>query len=87
MSEPIQVVTGDGQLSTIATQVNTILNKQNDMAVDIAIIKEQHKAVPDHEARIRALESKAAKMVGAGVASGVLSGGMATIIYWALSHH
>ena len=81
MSEPIQVHTGDGGVQA------QILVTVTNISTDVAVMKEQLKAVPDHETRIRSLEAKTAKMIGAGVASGVLSGGMATIVYWALSHH
>lgn len=80
MSEPIhQVQAGDGHM------LAQILLKQGEMGTQLAVISEQLKPVADHESRIRVLESAKAKMVGAAVASGTLSGGVATIIYWALS--
>lgn len=62
-----------------------ILLKQGEMGTQLAVISEQLKIVPDHESRIRALESARAKLIGASVAAGTLSGGAATLICWALS--
>jgi hypothetical protein len=62
-----------------------ILHKQGEMGIQLAIITEQLKAFPDHEVRLRVLESARAKLTGAAVAAGTLSGGLATLIYWALS--
>jgi hypothetical protein len=62
-----------------------ILTKQGEMGVQLAVISEQLRAIPDHETRIRLLESARAKLTGAAVAAGTLSGGLATLIYWALS--
>lgn len=57
------------------------------MRIDVAVIKEQLKDVPNLESRIRALEVAKAKIIGGASAAGILSGAVATLIYWALSHH
>jgi len=64
-----------------------ILHKQGEMAMQLAVISEQLRAIPDHETRLRLLESARAKLTGAAVAAGTLSGGLATLVYWALSRH
>jgi hypothetical protein len=50
MSEPIQVHTGDGGVQA------QILITVTDIKTDMAVVKEQMKAMPDHESRIRSLE-------------------------------
>ena len=62
-----------------------ILLKMGEMGNQLAAIGEQLKALPDHENRIRGLEAAKAKLIGASAATGLLSGGVTTIVYWALS--
>jgi hypothetical protein len=49
--------------------LSQILLKQGEMGVQLAVISEQLKAVPDHEARIRALERWKYGLPLAGLAS------------------
>lgn len=75
-----------GEPLTEATAAQ-ILVELGAMKVQLAVISEQLKAVPDHEARIRRLESARSKLVGAALAAGTLSGSCATLVYWAVSRH
>lgn len=68
-------------------QIAQVLIELGKLSTDVAVIKDRLQIVSDHEARIRVLESAKAKIIGAGVASGALSGAVATIVYWALSRH
>ena len=65
-----------------------ILLKQGEMGTQLAVMNTKLDAIPDHETRIRVLESSKAKMVGAATVLGALSGsGAGAIITWALSRH
>jgi hypothetical protein len=75
------------QDSGVVALLASIGKDVSDTRTDIAVIKEQLRAVPDHENRIRLLETSKAKMIGAASAVGLLSGGVTTLIYWALQAH
>lgn len=62
-----------------------ILLKLGEISTQVAVMQETLKQIPDHETRLRALETAKAKLYGGAIAAGTLSGGVATIIYWALT--
>jgi hypothetical protein len=80
MADGQQMQPQDGMLAQIMME----LGKQS---TQLAVISEQLKGLPDHESRLRILEAARAKIIGAGVAAGTLSGAVATLIYWALQAH
>jgi len=51
-------------MTAVASQVSQVLIKQGEMAVQLAVIAEQLKALPDQENRIRTLEAGAAQQTG-----------------------
>lgn len=61
----------------IAANVATVVT-------DVAVIKEQMRQVPDHELRLRSLETARAKILGFAAGCGMLSGALTTLVYWAL---
>lgn len=61
--------------------------RQSEMVAQLAVIQEQLKAVPDHEARIRVVEASRAKMIGAAVAASAVVSGLGTWIGLAVAHH
>lgn len=69
---------GDGTLAQILLAVGG-------MQTQLAVIGEQLKAIPDHESRIRSLETARAKLYGASAAAGTISGGAVTLVTWALT--
>lgn len=64
-----------------------VFTKQVEMGAQLAVIHEQLKAIPDHEQRIRALETGRAKMTGAAVVISALVSAGATWISLAIAHH
>lgn len=82
--QPVTIQQQDG------TQAQ-ILMKLGSMEVKLATIETKLDVLTantsDHESRLRILETAKAKLYGAAVASGVLSGSVATLIYWALQTH
>lgn len=56
------------------SMIAQILLKQGEMGIQLAVISEQLKDVPDHESRLRALERFRFTIAGAAVFGGVLSG-------------
>jgi hypothetical protein len=80
----------DAQHPPIPATPVTILDvyaKQVEMGAQLAVIHEQLKALPDHEARIRVLETARAKLLGAAMAvSAIVSAGV-TWIGLGLTHH
>jgi hypothetical protein len=54
------------------------------MSTQLAVIHQQVKAIPDHESRIRELESAKAKLIGAAVAISVVLSSFGT---WVVTHH
>lgn len=77
--------------SGIQGQLAQISMKLGAMEVQLGVIDTKLSALTnsttDHETRIRALETAKAKIIGGAASAGVLSGGIATLIYWALQHH
>ena len=74
MSHPSQVqTTGDSGMLT------QILVTTTQTQTDVAVMKEQMKAVPDHEARIRSLERFKFTVAGGSFFGGLVSGGVG---YW-----
>jgi hypothetical protein len=63
-----------------------ILVKQGEMSVQLGIIHEQLKDIPDHEQRIRLLETAKARIWGAAIVLGALAGGGAGWIALAIAH-
>lgn len=83
MSSPVEH--NDGSiLGQLLVEQGKMSKEVSDTRTDVAVIKERISAIPEHERRIRTLELARAKTTGMGIAAGVLSGGMATLIYWAL---
>lgn len=66
--------------------LSQILMKQGEMGIQLAVISEQLKAVPDHENRIRVLETARAKQIGAAVAISALVSGLGTWIGIIVNH-
>lgn len=83
MSDPAQHATAPARDASM----DTMLLAMGEIKTQLAVISEQLKAVPDHENRIRVLETARAKAYGAAVASGILSSSVGGIIIWALSRH
>jgi hypothetical protein len=63
-----------------------VYTRQVEMGAQLAVIHEQLKAIPDHELRIRALESARARIWGAAITLGAIAGGGASWIALAVSH-
>lgn len=75
---------------TVPTAPVTLLDiytRQVEMGAQLAVIHEQLKAIPDHETRLRRLESFYWKFVGAALAASALSSGLITWISLAVAHH
>lgn len=87
MPDAVQQTT-DGGLQGQLAQISMELGRQS---TQLAIIGTKLDSVisnsTDHEARIRVLETSKAKIIGAASSVGLLSGGTATLIYWALQRH
>jgi hypothetical protein len=64
-----------------------VFAKQVEMGAQLAIIHEQLRTIPDHEARIRVLEAAHSKVFGAAVVLGALAGGGAGWIALAIARH
>jgi hypothetical protein len=60
--------------------LSQILLKQGEMGIQLAVISEQLKAVPDHENRLRALETARSKMLGACIGISVVISTLGTWI-------
>jgi hypothetical protein len=57
-----------------------ILLKQGEMGVQLAVISEQLKGLPDHETRLRSLEGFRWKLTGAVLVLSLLSGGAGALL-------
>lgn len=78
----------DGGLQSQLAQISIEIGKQStSLAVIGTKLDSLTSAGSDHESRIRLLEQFKGKLLGAAVSAGVLSGGVATLIYWALQRH
>lgn len=75
-------MTDDGRGEATSAQILLALGA---MQTQLAVIGEQLKAIPDHETRIRSLETARAKLYGAAAAAGLISGGAVTLVTWALT--
>ena len=75
-----QVAPAEGMLAQI-------LVKQGEMGMQLAVITEKLADLPDHEQRIRILEAAKAKVWGAAVVLGAVSGGGAGWIALAIARH
>lgn len=64
-----------------------VFTKQVEMGAQLAVIHEQLKAIPDHEQRIRALETSRAKLTGAAVVISAIVSAGGTWISLAIAHH
>lgn len=64
-----------------------VFAKQIEMGSQLAIITEQLKAIPDHEARIRVLEGAKAKLIGGAMAVSAIVSGLGTWIGAGILHH
>lgn len=64
-----------------------VFAKQIEMGAQLAVITEQLRAIPDHEQRLRVLETARAKVFGAAVVLGAIAGGGAGWIALAISRH
>lgn len=58
-----------------------------EIGVELAVIREQLKAIRDHEERIRILEASRAKLVGAALAGSAIISMLGTWIGIAVTHH
>jgi hypothetical protein len=78
----------DGGILAALGQIQQELGRQS---TQLAVITTKLDAVTnnsaDHETRIRALETSKSKIMGGASAVGLLSGGLATLIYWVLQAH
>lgn len=73
------------QLAVITTKLDSLTAGMGDHENRIRSV--ENSLPPNLDARLSALETAKAKIIGAGVSSGVLSGGIATLLYWVLSAH
>lgn len=80
VNQPVPIPTSPVTLLDIYT-------RQVEMGSQLAVMTERINALPDHEARIRALEAAKAKLYGACLAISALAGGGAGWIALALTHH
>ena len=64
-----------------------VFAKQIEMGAQLAVIHEQLKAIPDHEQRLRALETARAKVYGAAITLGAVAGGGASWIALVITRH
>lgn len=64
-----------------------IYTRQVEMGAQLAVIHEQLKAIPDHEMRLRILESSRSKLLGAAIAVSAIVSALGTWIGLALTHH
>jgi hypothetical protein len=76
-------------VSVPAAQVTIVdvFAKQVEMGAQLAVIHEQLKQLPDHEQRIRSLESAKAKVWGAAMVLGAIAGGGAGWVALAIGRH
>jgi hypothetical protein len=74
-------------MPSAAVTILDVYAKQVEMGAQLGVIHEQLKAIPDHEQRIRALESARYRLAGACTVAGALAGGAAGWIALVLSHH
>lgn len=74
----------DGALGAMVVRLQDTVTE---MRVDVAVIKTRSDSWPEFDRRLRLLELARARSIGAGVASGILSSGVAGVILWALQHH
>lgn len=67
-----------------------ILAKVSDVQIKLAVVDSKLDTLTgstsDHESRLRALESFRWKLTGVAITAGLLSGAVATLIAWALTH-
>lgn len=78
-SPPIPAVSGVTALDIFAKVV--------ELQTTLAVISEQLKQLPDHENRIRVLETSRARLAGACLTMGALAGGGAGWIALAVGRH
>jgi hypothetical protein len=64
-----------------------IYTRQIEIGATLAVIREQLKAVSDHEQRIRRLEASRAKLVGAAVAVSATVSALGAWVGILLAHH
>lgn len=65
---------------------DTILLELGKISTQIAVMDEKLKDLPDHETRIRLLETSKAKLIGACVTLSAIAGGGASWIAVAIAH-
>jgi hypothetical protein len=78
------------EMPTVQPASATLLDiyaRQVEISADLAVIREQLKAIPDHEQRIRILEASQAKLIGAAVAGSAIMSMLGTWIGLAIAHH
>jgi hypothetical protein len=63
------------------------MKNDNTINAELAVIREQLKAVPDHEERIRLLEASRAKLIGAAVAVSATVSALGTWLGLVVAHH
>lgn len=74
-------------MPTSPVTILDVFTKQVEMGAQLAVIHEQLKALPDHEQRIRALETAKAKLYGAAAAISMIVSGLATWIGIVVTRH
>jgi hypothetical protein len=73
----------DGALGSTLSQ---ILIKQGEMGVQLAVISEQLKVMPDHEQRLRALERFRFTLLGTVIAASAATSALGTWIGYSFHH-
>jgi hypothetical protein len=73
-------------MPSAAVTVLDVYTKQVEMGAQLAVIGEQLKAIPDHEARIRVLEANRSKLIGATVAVSALVSAAGTWLGFMVTH-
>lgn len=74
------------QLAAAPVTLLDVYTRQVEMGATLAVIHEQLKAIPDHEARIRILEASRSKLIGAAVAVSAAVSGVGTWLGIVLTH-
>jgi len=74
-------------LAAAPVTILDVFTKQVEMGAQLAVIHEQLKAIPDHEARIRVLEASRSKMMGAAAAVAALVSAGGTWIGVVVTRH
>jgi hypothetical protein len=78
----------DSGIQAQLAQISMELGKQStQLAVITTKLDVMDNRTLDHESRIRMLETAKAKLYGGAGAIGLLSGGVATLVYWGLQQH